>query len=234
MFSHSAAFTHRCLSTNRHFYTQTLLHTEAFAQRSFCTEQLLHKEVFLPSPFKKGKQVFEFVFVCFLISCRFQQSINGMLSSLSAFAECTMWVWLTQLASAFQQPKKRLMFELLFLITYLRVPFPKLPLSISRLEYSIRVMPHCGSIWINPLCHQGRKKQYTNDLSFDVVGHRDHDHGRRLRCGFYYGFRHLGAKGPLGNDVLYWICLQHIFTICLKTYTYIHIVIFSVVYNITY
>jgi hypothetical protein len=41
-----------------------------------------------------------------------------------------MWVWLTQLASAFQQPKKRLMFELLFLITYLRVPFPKLPLSI--------------------------------------------------------------------------------------------------------
>ena len=202
MFSHSAAFTHRCLSTNRRFYTQTLLHTEAFAQRSLCTEQLLHKEVFLPSPFKNGKQVFEFVFVCFLISCRFQQSINGMLSSLSAFAACTMWVWLTQLASAFQQPKKRLMFELLFLITYLRVSLSQITIvHFSRLEYSIRVMLHCGSIWINPLCHQGRKKQYTNDLSFDVVGHRDHDHGRRLRCGFYYGFRHLGAKGPLGNDV---------------------------------
>ena len=101
-------------------------------------------------------------------------------------------------------------------------PFPNYHCPFFRLEYSIRVMPHCGSIWINPLCHQGRKKQYTNDLSFDVVGHRDHDHGRRLRCGFYYGFRHLGATGPLGNDVLYWICLQHIFTVCLQTYIYIY------------
>ena len=78
--------TQRCFRTSRHLRTDALAQTGVFTRRGFHTQKLLHREAFAQnsfytkkfSSFQKGKQVFEFVFVCFLVSCRFQQSINGM------------------------------------------------------------------------------------------------------------------------------------------------------------
>ena len=49
MLLHTDAFTHR------RFYTQTLLHTEAFPHRHFYTQRLLHKEAFTQSDVRVKK-----------------------------------------------------------------------------------------------------------------------------------------------------------------------------------